>query len=97
MCVILRFGSSHLVNRMTMRVNSREAAASAECNNRDARGVVSVGSQNTASGCPPRRQREEGPQQQQQEKAADEPPSTSFFLSVENATQSNTLHNNTLQ
>ncbi len=63
-----------------MRVNSQEAAASAECNNRDARGVVSVGFQNTASGCPPRRQREEGPQQEQQEEAADEPPSSSFFL-----------------
>jgi hypothetical protein len=65
-----------------MRVNSQEPAASAECNNRDARGVVSFGFQNTASGCPPRRQREEeGPQeQQQQQEAADEPPSTSFFL-----------------
>jgi len=72
---------------MTMRVNSREAAASAECNNRDARGVVSVGSRNTASGCPPRRQREEGPQQQQQEKAADEPPSTSFVCRERNANE----------
>ncbi|CAK9865678.1 unnamed protein product [Sphagnum jensenii] len=70
---------------MTMRVDSREAAASAECNNREARGVVSVGSQNTASGCPPRRQREEGPQQQQQGKAADEPPSTSFVCRERNA------------
>lgn len=70
-----------------MRVDSREAAASAECNNRDARGVVSVGSQNTASGCPPRRQREEGPQQQQQEKAADEPPSTSFVCRERNANE----------
>ncbi len=79
-CVWYSVWQSHLVNRMRMRVNSQEAAASAECNNRDARGVVSVGYRNTASGCPPRRQREEGPQQEQQEEAADEPPSSSFFL-----------------